>query len=155
MAHFRPIILLVTALLLTACAASRSNLSYIESSVTADDAQTLARDIVDFLTDSLPPARTTIVLYPPNTKEKDTQDVLTAALLPALSDRGYGVMLIDSSADTADSTGIPLRYLVSSFNGGLLLRLQYQGNEVSRYYSKDSNAQLFSGVPYTVRGVEQ
>lgn len=127
-------------------------MSYVEPSVSAIDAQTLAGDVVTYLADSLPPARTTLVLNPPAANDKD-QDALTEFMLSALSEWGYGILLFDPK--TGAGMGVPLRYLVSPLDSGVLLRLQYQGGEVSRYYPRDTNGQLLPVVPFTVRMSEQ
>jgi type IV secretion system protein TrbH len=139
---------LAAALLLSACV-TRPGMSYVAPTVTASDAQTLARDTVDYLADPLPPARTTLVLDPPAAKD---HDALTAAMLPALRARGYGVTLIDPQTGKVGGAGVPLRYLASPLDSGVLLRLQYQGIEASRYYPRGSNGQLLPGAPFTVRG---
>ncbi|WP_227650638.1 hypothetical protein [Klebsiella pneumoniae] len=51
--------------------------------------------------------------------------------------------------------GVPLRYIASPLDSGVLLRLQYQGIEASRYYPRGSNGQLLPGAPFTVRGGAQ
>ncbi|MFU6542265.1 conjugal transfer protein TrbH [Pseudomonas aeruginosa] len=127
-------------------------MSYVEPTVTASDAQTLASDTVVYLADSLPPARTTLVLDPPAAKD---HDALTAAMLPALRARGYGVTLVDPQTGKAGGAGVPLRYIASPLDSGVLLRLQYQGIEASRYYPRSSNGQLLLGAPFTVRGGAQ
>lgn len=152
MARLHLIAPLAAALLLSACATSRPTMSYVEPTVTASDAQTLASDTVAYLADPLPPARTTIVLDPPAAKD---HDALTAAMLPALRARGYGVTLVDPQTGKAGGAGVPLRYIASPLDSGVLLRLQYQGTEASRYYPRSSNGQLLPGAPFTVRGGAQ
>ena len=149
MARLHLIAPLAAALLLSSCVTSRLTMSYVEQTVTASDAQTLASDTVTYLADPLPPARTTIVLDPPAAKD---QDALTTAMLSELRARGYGVMLVDPQTGKAGGVGVPLRYIASSLDSGILLRLQYQGIEASRYYPRGSNGQLQSGAPFTVRG---
>ena len=124
-------------------------MSYVEPSVTATDSITLSREAVAFLADALPPARTTLVLDPPAAKN---QDHLTAALLPALRARGYGVMLVDPKTGFSTGQGIMLRYLASPLDNGVLMRLQYQGIEASRYYPRNTSGLLLPGAPFTRRG---
>lgn len=152
MARFQLMASLAAALLLSACATSRPTMSYVEPSVTATDSITLSREAVAYLADALPPARTTLVLDPPAAKD---QDHLTAALLPALRARGYGVTLADSEDRPTGRAGVALRYLASPLDGGVLMRLQYQGTEASRYYPRGTNGLLLPGAPFTVRGGHQ
>jgi len=138
-------ILPLATITLSACATSRPTMSYVEPTVTASDAQVLANDTVTYLSDTLPPARTILVLDTPVTKD---HDALTAAMLPALRARGYGVTLVNPQTGAA---GMPLRYMASSLDSGVLLRLQYQDIEASRYYPRSSNGQLLLDAPFTVR----
>ena len=149
MARFQLMATLAAALLLSACATSRPSMSYVEPSVSATDSQTLSREAVAFLADTLPPARTTLVLDPPAAKDHDH---LTAALIPALRARGFGVTLTDPKTGVPAGQGIALRYLASPLDSGVLMRLQYQGTEASRYYPRGSNGLLLPGAPFTVRG---
>ncbi|CZZ75162.1 conjugal transfer protein TrbH [Salmonella enterica] len=152
MARFQLMATLAAALLLSACATSRPTMSYVEPSVTATDSITLSREAVAYLADALPPARTTLVLDPPAAKD---QDHLTAALLPALRARGYGVTLADPKTGRPAGQGVALRYLASPLDGGVLMRLQYQGTEASRFYPRGTNGLLLPGAPFTVRGGQQ
>lgn len=149
MARLQLMATLAAALLLSACATSRPTMSYVEPSLNANDALTLSREAVAYLADALPPAKTTLVLDPPAAKD---HDALTAAMLPALRARGYGVTLVDPKTGNAAGQGIPLRYVASPFDTGVLMRLQYQGAEASRYYPRGSNGLLLPGGPFTVRG---
>lgn len=152
MARFQLMSTLATALLLSACATSRPTMSYVESSVTATDSITLSREAVAYLAAALPPARTTLVLDPPAAKD---QDHMTAALVLALRARGYGVTVADPKTGRAAGQGVALRYLASPLDGGVLMRLQYQSTEASRYYPRSTNGLLLPGAPFTVRGSQQ
>lgn len=150
MVRARMLLALVAALVLSACATSRPSMSYVAKEVTAADAQILAADAVAHLADPLPPAHTTLVLDPPATA---TQDVLTEAMVSALRARGYGVTLVDPKIGTASDHETPLRYLASPLDQGVVLRLQYQGIEASRFYPRATDGKLLSnGAPFTVRG---
>lgn len=140
---------IAAAFLLSACATSRPTMSYVEPTVTIMDAQTLANDTVAFLADPLPPARTTLFIDPPVVKGADA---LTATIVPALRARGYGVSLVDQKTGQASGQGVLLRYIASSLDSGLLLRLQYLGVEASRYYPRSYDSSLLPGAPFTVRG---
>lgn len=152
MARFNQIALIVAALLLSACATSRPTMSYVEPTVTDSDAQTLASDTVEYLADPLPPARTTLLLDPPVSKNSDA---LTTVMMTSLRERGYGVALLDPQTGNASEDGVLLRYIASPLDSGVLLRLQFQGTEASRYYPRGSDGQLLPGAPFTVRGHSQ
>lgn len=151
MARLHLIAPLAAVLILSACATSRPTSSYVEPTLAASDLQVLANDTVAYLANPLPPARTTLVLDPPSAKEHDP---LTAAMLPALRARGYGVTLVDPQTGKAEGAGVALRYLASPLDGGVLLRLQYQGIEASRYYPRASNGQILPGTAFMVRGAQ-
>lgn len=140
---------LAVMLLLGGCASTGSTQSYVEPTVSEAEAATLASDAATYLVDPLPPAHTTLVLDPPAAK---VQDTLTAALIPALRERGYGVTLAQPGRSASSGGGVALRYIASPLDGGLLLRLQYQGKEASRHYPRASDGQLMSGAPFTVGG---
>lgn len=92
MARIHSLLPLVAAVLLSACATSRPSMSYVAPEITSADAQLLAAASVGYLADPLPPARTTLVLDPPNSAK---HDALTVAMLNALRARGYGVSVVD------------------------------------------------------------
>lgn len=140
---------IAAAFLLSACATHRPTMSYVEPTVTMQDAQTLANDTVAFLADPLPPARTTLFIDPPVTKGADA---LTTTIIPALRARGYGVAMVDPKTGQASGPGVLLRYIASSLDSGLLLRLQYLGIEASRYYPRSYDSSLLAGSPFAVRG---
>lgn len=140
---------IAAAFLLSACATSRPTMSYVEPTVTMQDARMLANDTVAFLEDPLPPARTTIIIDPPAAKNADA---LTTTIVPALRARGYGVAMVDPKSGQASGSGVLLRYIASPLDSGLLLRLQYLGIEASRYYPRSYDSSLISGSPFAVRG---
>ena len=149
----RKLLPLAAVVLLSACATSRPSMSYVAPEVTAADAQVLAAVSVAYLADPLPPARTTLVLDPPLSGK---HDALTAAMLNSLRARGYGVSLVDPKTGTAAGQGTPLRYLASPLASGVVLRLQFQGVEATRFYPRTTNGKLLSdGAPFTVRGGKQ
>ncbi|MBD8483925.1 conjugal transfer protein TrbH [Pseudomonas coleopterorum] len=141
---------LAAAVLLSACATSRPSMSYVAPEVTAADAQTLAADTVAYLSDPLPPARTTLVLDPPTHAK---HDALTVAMLNALRARGYGVSIVDPKTGVPAGQGTPLRYLASPLYSGMVLRLQFQGVEASRFYPRTASGKLVpADADFMVRG---
>lgn len=150
MARILALLPLAAAVLLSACATSRPSMSYVAPEVTPVDAQTLAADTVAYLADPLPPARTTLVLDPPAGAK---HDALTGAMLVALRARGYGVSVVDPKTGKAAGQGTPLRYLASPLYRGVVLRLQFQGVEASRFYPRTASGKLVpADAPFTVRG---
>jgi hypothetical protein len=151
MSH-RKFLPLAVAILLSGCAVSRPTTSYVAPELTAADAQVLAADSVAYLADSLPPARTTLILDPPLSGKHDS---LSALYELSFRGRGYGVLVVDPKTGVAAGQGTLLRYLASPFESGVVLRLQYQGVESTRFYPRNAGGKLLSnGAPFMVRGAK-
>lgn len=137
---------------LAGCTTMRPTMSYVTSEVTVNDAKVLATDAAKHLALPLPPARTTIVLDPPASRQ---DDVMTPAMVEQLRATGYGVVLIEPNRPK-DANGVPLRYLVSPLQTGVLMRLQYQGVEAARFYPRSTDGSLLNeAAPFTVRQAGQ
>lgn len=146
----------LAALALSACATSRPSMSYVASEVTASDASTLVADAVDFLADSLPPAKTTLLLDPPAVRQGTVPDVLTPAMTDRLRARGYGVAVVaDDRPAAPDKRATPLRYLVSPLDNGIVLRLQFNGQEATKLYPRTTAGTLLTSGPFLLREVGQ
>ena len=148
--------LVITAfVLMSACATSRpsiSSISYVAPEVRANDAQTLASDAVNFLAAALPPAKTTLLLNPPATGQSATPDVLTSALTDRLRRRGYGIAVVVDERPTSQTTqATPLRYLASPLDNGIVLCLQFKGQEATKLYPRTTNGTLLANGPFLLR----
>jgi hypothetical protein len=138
---------LVATLALGGCATVSRTSSYV-SEVSPADAATLASSIADYLGQQLPPANTTLVLQPP--AQSQAHNALTPALTRALQRAGFGVY--PPTQDAPAPAGVhSIRYLVSPLNAGVLVRLQYDQTEASRWFARNSGRQLQAGSPFTVR----
>lgn len=139
---------------LAGCASVRPTMSYVSPEVTANDARVLAADAAEHLAQPLPPARTTIVLDPPASRQ---DDVMTPAMVEQLRATGYGVVEAprNPGKDAPPVEGVPLRYLVSPLQAGVLMRLQYQGVEAARFYPRSTDGSLVEAAPFTVRQAGQ
>lgn len=138
----------VIGILLVGCANLRPAQSYVDPALSDSEKQFLAQDILAYLTQALPPARTTLILDPPASQ---TPDALTSVLIPALRSQGYGLILNDSNTSQTEVEGIPLRYRVSHLSSGVVLRLGYLAQELSRYYPRDAQGQLQATLPFSLR----
>lgn len=141
---------------LSGCASVRPSMSYVAPEVTASDASKLAADAAHWLAKPLPPAQTTIVLDPPASSAQQS-DVMTPAMLEQLRATGYGVVQVprQQGKDTPPLEGVPVRYLVSPLDTGVLMRLQYQGVEAARFYPRSTDGSLVEAAPFTVREAGQ
>lgn len=153
MRRFRIALVCLAAAMLAGCVAS-STASYVTTGLSEADAQTLAADVATHLRSALPAARSTLALQPTG-----ATDAFTPVLAEKLRAAGYGVAASaeathggDGAQPAAGQTReIVLRYLVSPFDAGVVLRLQYQGVEASRFYSRTAGGALGAGSPFTVR----
>ncbi len=139
--------LLLAVLLLAGCATSRPPGSYV-SGVFESDAALLASAMVEYLGEQLPPASTTFLLQPP------ARDPLGNALTPALGSalRQAGFAVQEAAPGSPAGSGVyALRYLISPLDAGVLVRLQYQQTEASRWYVRNSRGELQAASPFTVR----
>lgn len=90
----------------------------------------LETDVVDFLVVLLPPAKTILLLEPLFVQQGDAPDVLTLAITDSLCTRSYGITVVDADQPAStDIQTISFRYLVSPLDNGLMLRLQFKGQE--------------------------
>jgi hypothetical protein len=128
-----------------------ASMSYVSAKITApSDASVMADDAANYLTGPLPPAKTTLVLDPPQTAQGN---VMTPALEAALRSKGYAVTELSRkpSPSARSPQGVKLRYLVTPLDAGVLLRLQYAGVEAARFYPRAANGALSISAPFTVR----
>lgn len=143
---------ILAASALSGCASlPSSSMSYVSSKITApSDASVMAYDAANYLTTALPPAKTTLVLDPPQATQGN---FLTPTLEAALRSKGYAVSELSKnpSPSTQPPKGVQLRYLVSPLDTGVLLRLQYEGIEAARFYPRAKDGALTVGAPFTVR----
>lgn len=149
--NLRILVLLIISLVITACATSGTT-SFVAKEITQVDAEILTNDIISYLEKPLPPASTTLILEAPSQKQGQA-DVLTPLLIEKLRVHGYGVTEIKAKTDSAqtEEKGTTLRYLAFPFRNGIVLRLQYEQNEASRYYPRDTAGSLITEHPFTVR----
>ncbi|OHV78536.1 hypothetical protein [Rhizobium sp. LCM 4573] len=136
------------AVLLSACTTMRSTVSYVSPELTPLDAQLLAADSASHLSGALPAAKTTLVLDPPAGGDR-----LTPAMMTKLRDAGFGV--VEAKNGDQQVQGVALRYLASPLENGVVLRLQYEGVEASRFYPRTASGALASASPFTVREPKQ
>ncbi|MCC8943106.1 conjugal transfer protein TrbH [Bradyrhizobium sp. Arg68] len=152
MNRFRILIMMALVLALGACATTRPTMSFVAGGLSPADAMVLANDVATHLADSLPPAKSSLVLDPPASRNAD---VLTPVLLTKLRSAGYGVIEADPRTGAKSGEGTPVRYLVSPLDNGVVLRLQYLGVEATRFYPRSAGGALVAAGPFTVRGGAQ
>jgi len=153
MKNVRISMLVALFLMLTSCNTSRSTMSYVAKEITPADALTLANDTIAHLTETLPPAHTILVIDAPKITAKQT-DTLTPTMIEQLRKRGYGVMEADKKNGPQNEQGTILRYLATPMDNGVILRLQYQHIEASRFYPRGADGTLLMNTPFATRDME-
>ena len=106
--------------------------SYVAPGISQEDANTVAVDMAEYLSENLPAAKTTIDVG-------SLKGPLQSVLVEQLTLKGFGV--VEKKSDNS----ILLRYKVSPLYKGVLVRMAYQGIEASRFYSRDSAGGLSAG----------
>jgi hypothetical protein len=121
--------------------------SYVSQVDTPADAQVLATGMVAFVAAQLPAASSTVVLDP--TPPDQARNVLTAAFVAALRDRGFAIA--DERQVGAHGTR-HIRYLVTPLDNGDLVRVSIDdGAQASRFFVRNTAGGLQAGGPFMVR----
>lgn len=172
----RAFAILIVSFALAGCATTRPGTSYVAPGITAYDGAVLAADTSNYLRTVYPAANTVLALEAPSVKagnavtpeldialrlagfavienspEESARQTAAerAAQQRSAALRGDGYAVMDGAA--APAAGVRLRYLVAPLDHGLVLRLQYQGVEASRFYHRNTNGGLVAAAPFTVR----
>jgi len=143
-------IAVLSSLVLSACASSpRPTVSWADSNITADEIALLSSDITRYLASAVPPAQSTLAVAP--VKSRRGRE-LNAHLLESLRAAGYGVIEVEKGErPDAGVHAIPVRYLLSRVNDGIVLHVQYQRFEASRFYPRASDGSLIQTTAFTLR----
>jgi hypothetical protein len=138
-------LMLVTCLILAGCETfprlsfeQKTVGSYAAPEVNGAESAFVAKDMVSFLSNQFPYAKTTIVLDPIKTEfnQRFTEE---------LARRGFGVIegkLLPGS--------IEVHYAISALDNGVVARMRFQGKEASRFYALTDSG-LTLGGPYSLR----
>jgi hypothetical protein len=145
MRHF----LIMTALLsLSACGLIRANASWVED-MPEQHATSIAGIIAALAEERIPPGGRPVRLAPaPITP---SGDILAARLKSALEARGYRLATEETDGEAHDS----LRYLITAYQEGYLLRVTAGGAETSTLLKPGPDGQLVANAPLSVRETHQ
>lgn len=132
----------VALMALAGCAIFRPTGSWIELGENRD-AGPLADAIASFVAETVPQPGAPIALIPPPPEQSG--HLLTVQLREALAKRGF--KLDDEGTENVH----PLRYRVSSYQGGILLRVTLGGTEASTLFTRDSAGVLQASAPLALR----
>src|SRR5687768_3824559 len=118
--------------------------SYVTQQITIEDGEAVAADMAAFLASQLPPAHTTLELEP-------SDSLFHEGLIVELTTKGFGVIQHPAEPDQA---AVPLRYFVTTLDGGLLVRMKYSHKMAGRYYPQTPTGLSF-GNAFAVREATQ
>jgi hypothetical protein len=137
-------LLALTAVAVSACAPVKPGNSFVQG-VTPEDSRDLAAEIVGYVSEGLPAARSTVMLDAVSSDQ--LKNPLTPALTSSLATAGYSVATPPQPANLAHR----IAYRVSPMDGGFLLRLRIDGRESTRFYVRDTAGHLVGVGPFIVR----
>jgi hypothetical protein len=115
--------------------------SFIEKEIAVADAQELSQDMAGFLERQLPAAKTTLEIQASN-------GVFYPLLREQLTRRGFGVVEIKPGME---KRGVFLRYRITAFNDGILVRMEIDEQAASRYYGRGADGHLTMQSNFTLR----
>lgn len=115
---------------------SSRTVNYVSPEVSIVESKRITADMAGFLSDQLPPARTTIDLVPATSRFHEM-------LATELAWRGFGV------AEGSEEAGaVQLRYFVTTLDTGIVIRMKYKDQMAGRFYQRGA---VLMGGAYAVR----
>lgn len=143
-----PIILILS---LSGCAAIQERLSqresskpyssFVEKEITVSDARELSQDMAGFLERQLPAAKTTLEI-------QASGENFYPLFREQLTMRGFGVAEIKPRME---KRGVFIRYRITAFNDGILVRMEIDKQAASRYYGRGADGHLTMQSNFTLR----
>ncbi len=135
---------LIVALGQTGCVNQPINQGSYTSGVTTANTEILADSIARYVAYKLPAANSTVTVIPARQNDR-----LANALTTNLKNRGFGI-----ADDTAPNpSAVPLAYLVTPLENGLLIVIRLNGQEATNMLIRDAQTKQWSLLnSYTVKG---
>jgi hypothetical protein len=145
-------VIVMSILLITGCAslkdkleeiASRKNpvVSYIQPGINNADSVEVTSDMAQFLQGQMPAAKTTLALEP-------LKNPLHDELVAQLTQRGFGIVQRNPGPEL---DVVALRYMVTTMDSGILVRMSYQHQVASRFYNRAMDGRLSLENRYSIR----
>lgn len=134
----------ILAVGMAGCTSADALRSYVEPVPQVDEAK-LGGVIADYMKDTYPAAKTTLVLIPPADRQSDNP--FTNSLMQSLSHAGFGLADPTTTADGPNYHRFS--YYVTAFDGGVLVRLTVDDHQATRCYIQDSRG-LVPATPLTL-----
>lgn len=116
--------------------------SYVASSTPRDN-QVIATAICGYLSDALPPGRTTVIIEPAVSGDPALLGLVGADLRA----RGFGV----AGPKSGPINAVPLRLLLTPNFGGYVARVDYGSQEVGTFFGRDISGNLQASSPFVRR----
>lgn len=129
---------------LAGCVPFEMNRSYVDGPFAPGDSETLAADMAGFVKSRLPAASSTVVLDPLSNEQSG--NALTPVFAEALRKAGFAVAAWSGATPAAHR----IRYLVTPFENGTLVRLTIDATDAARHFVR-SSAGLQARGPFMVR----
>jgi len=138
-----PLCLALAAISLAGCSLIRPTESWVEMGADGD-AVPLSETIVVFVAQSVPVAggAAIILAAPPATQ---AANLVSLQVREKLEARGYTIAAGDAAARHR------LRYLISTYGNGIILRITLDETEASVLFARDSGGLLRAGAPLAMR----
>jgi hypothetical protein len=133
---------------LSACGLIRPNASWVDD-MPKQHAVSIAEMIATLAVERFPPDSKPLRLAPAPLTQSG--DILTASLTSALEARGYRLATEETEGKGYDR----LRYLVTTYEEGYLLRVTAGGSETSMLLKPGAGGQLVATAPLSVRETAQ
>jgi hypothetical protein len=144
----RRFLIVIAMASLSACGLIRPNASWVDD-MPRQHAASIAEIIATLTVARIPPDSKPVRLAPAPLTQSG--DILTASLTSALAAKGYRLL----TEETGPQDHHSLRYLVTAYENGYLLRVTAGGTETSTLLKLGADGQLIATAPLSVRETTQ
>ena len=137
-------VVLACLLPLAACAAFRQERSWSDDLAKADAAQ-IAGTVATLVAERVPPKDGKLIAIAPANGISGNE--VDALLNKTLQERGYQL----AEAEEKSSEAHHLRYLITKYGGGYVLRVTLDGAEATTAFSRIDSGELAASAPLAIR----
>ncbi|MBC7907090.1 MAG: hypothetical protein H7Y60_10135 [Rhodospirillaceae bacterium] len=138
----RMVLLIAATMALAGCASPSKTESWVEGNISVADAQSLADTVVRIAKQRLPPASSTITLAPTGTAASPLPEMIADGLRTS----GFALAPLEPT-DKAHQ----LRFMVSPFEGQMLLRVTVDSMTTAQIFAANANGQLVPVSPQSAQ----
>jgi hypothetical protein len=140
----RRFLIMIAMASLSACGLIRPNASWVDD-MPQKHAASIAEIIAMLAVERIPPGSKPLRLAPAPLTQSGS--ILTASLTSALEAKGYRLVTDETEGEAHES----LRYLMTAYENGYLLRVTAGGAETSTLLKPGADGQLIATAPLSVR----